>query len=680
MAMPYSSVSELPPAVKDRIKSSKKRRQWLHVWNSEYAAHGDESRAFGAAWAAVQKMAKETQVEAQYQLRPRGSQRCGGCSMFRTPNSCTKVLGEISPHGWCKFFDPLQKALSMTNFNFFTPISKIDAEQRMVWGYASTPSIDLDGEVVSLNAIKSALPDYWQWRNIREMHQPSAVGVAKEANVDDKGLYLGAKIVDDEAWKKVIEGVYRGFSIGGQTLKKTGNTIEECRLIEISIVDRPANPDCKIEMFKGEKKISGSGAKLVKTKSVDVIVRPDSVTRDLAKAIKAMAKAKDSDGSAPYGDVEYADPGYQADKQKRYPIDTEEHIRAAWNYINKKKNMGKYSPEDAAKVKAKIVSAWKSKVDPAGPPSAKIAQVGAKPTNAKFLDLDKVVSPKPSAAADISSDELVKLLLGDSRMDPMELLEELAKRSRPPSKADYMKMADDEVRKARKAMKECVKLVKAVHGITKARMMAKAAGKKPADDGEDDDAAMVEKLYKAFGAAQRGRVFGKAAREHIRKAAGWIGDRARGIAGGTKDYTVPAGTELHSTGDMTEGKPPVMDPIKPYPGKAATATGVVSVREAELMVEKAKLEGKVEALEKLPAVGGRRPAVFDVATLGGGNRGSLGKTQAAEALYAGVDLVKLHSNREHIAETEAAKIFGNLVLSNKFGRTVTDPAFQGKAA
>lgn len=61
----------------------------------------------------------------------------------------------------------------------------------------------------------------------------------------------------------------------------------------------------------------------------------------------------------PYGDVEYADPGYQADKQKRYPVDTEEHAKAAWSYINQEKNASKYSSDDLAKVKAKIAAACK---------------------------------------------------------------------------------------------------------------------------------------------------------------------------------------------------------------------------------------------------------------------------------------------------------------------------------
>ena len=138
----------------------------------------------------------------------------------------------------------------MNDVSFFLPITKVDKKQRMVWGYASTPTKDLDDEIISLDAIKAALPSYMEWRNIREMHQASAVGTAKEANVDEKGLYLGAKIVDDAAWKKVEEEVYKGFSIGGRKITKKGDTITELELIEISLVDRPANPDCRIEVFK----------------------------------------------------------------------------------------------------------------------------------------------------------------------------------------------------------------------------------------------------------------------------------------------------------------------------------------------------------------------------------------------------------------------------------------------
>lgn len=71
------------------------------------------------------------------------------------------------------------------------------------------------------------------------------------------------------------------------------------------------------------------------------------------------------EGINEYGKVPFADP-----VNKKYPIDTEEHIRAAWNYIHKAENAAKYDGPALAAVKARIVSAWKSKIDKAGPPSA----------------------------------------------------------------------------------------------------------------------------------------------------------------------------------------------------------------------------------------------------------------------------------------------------------------------
>lgn len=140
----------------------------------------------------------------------------------------------------------------MDIFKAFAPISKVDDEQRMVYGYASTDTKDSQGDIVKLDAIEAAIPDYMKFGNIREMHTMSAVGVAKSAEVDEKGLYIGAKVVDDTAWLKVKEGVYKGFSIGGKALKKSAGVIEELRLTEISLVDRPANTECVIDMWKAE--------------------------------------------------------------------------------------------------------------------------------------------------------------------------------------------------------------------------------------------------------------------------------------------------------------------------------------------------------------------------------------------------------------------------------------------
>ena len=60
----------------------------------------------------------------------------------------------------------------------YAKITKVDAAERMVFGYASTEALDSQGEIVKREALEAALPDYMRFANIREMHQPSAVGVA----------------------------------------------------------------------------------------------------------------------------------------------------------------------------------------------------------------------------------------------------------------------------------------------------------------------------------------------------------------------------------------------------------------------------------------------------------------------------------------------------------------------
>ncbi len=283
--------------------------------------------------------------------------------------------------------------------------------RREVWGYASTEARDDQGEVVKREALIAALGDYMRFANIREMHQLSAVGVAREAAVDDRGLYVGARIVDDQAWQKVVEGVYKGYSIGGQITQRDPadyKTITGLVLNEISLVDRPANPEAVFDYWKAAGALTMpdtrfnppiqiwacgvaehrhlAKADAVKCQERGVTfgepVRADGVKESgvgliaaarhaIATVEGALEKAESkTEGDAPYGAVEYADPGYQPDGKKRYPIDTERHIRAAWNFINRPHNARRYTAAQLDQIKARIVAAWKEKIDADGPPSA----------------------------------------------------------------------------------------------------------------------------------------------------------------------------------------------------------------------------------------------------------------------------------------------------------------------
>jgi len=148
------------------------------------------------------------------------------------------------------------------SMNGFVAITKVDDEKRMVYGIANSDTLDCQDEIVEWEATKQAIPEFCKWRNLREMHGDTAAGTVPELEVDDvsKKLNIGAKVVDDNAWKKVKEGVYKGFSIGGKALERIkqfdtalGKNISRVKkyvLNEISLVDRPANPDCVFTMMK----------------------------------------------------------------------------------------------------------------------------------------------------------------------------------------------------------------------------------------------------------------------------------------------------------------------------------------------------------------------------------------------------------------------------------------------
>lgn len=59
-------------------------------------------------------------------------------------------------------------------------------------------------------------------------------------------------------------------------------------------------------------------------------------------------------GEHKYGEVEFADP-----TNNKYPIDTPEHVRAAWNYINHKDKAAKYDAHEVETIKSRIKRAAK---------------------------------------------------------------------------------------------------------------------------------------------------------------------------------------------------------------------------------------------------------------------------------------------------------------------------------
>jgi phage head maturation protease len=170
-----------------------------------------------------------------------------------------------------------------------------------VWGWASTGAVDSDGEIITPEAMKAALPDYMKFGAVREMHQAKAAGTAIEADVKEDGkTWFGAHVVDSEAVKKVKANVYKGFSIGGKVTDRdqmNKSIIKGIKLVEVSLVDRPANPEAVITIMKAERSAEDDVAELAAMLDAGTVTPARLI--ELAKADFSVAQTATPEDATP---------------------------------------------------------------------------------------------------------------------------------------------------------------------------------------------------------------------------------------------------------------------------------------------------------------------------------------------------------------------------------------------
>jgi predicted nucleic acid-binding Zn-ribbon protein len=172
----------------------------------------------------------------------------------------------------------------------YAAIIKADKQEDgslMVYGKATDDSIDMDNQICDATWLDSAMPQWFKTGgNIREQHSNIAAGVAKEYEAKTDGHYITAHVVDPVSVKKVEAGVLKGFSIGIKAprvvrdTKAANGRIVDGQIIEVSLVDRPANPNAKLIMAKS---VEGESS-LVQVEELHEYSAP--LPSDIAKAAK----------------------------------------------------------------------------------------------------------------------------------------------------------------------------------------------------------------------------------------------------------------------------------------------------------------------------------------------------------------------------------------------------------
>lgn len=156
---------------------------------------------------------------------------------FRARHSCDTAKDKTSARYWsCRAWEKDTTVSELTK----TDVIKFDDEQRVVWGFASVTKIngetvvDRQGDIIEERVLEKAATEFMLGaRNGLTMHkgEPTTTVVhsmlftpeiKKAFGIESKhdGWLIAVKVHCDDTWKKVKEGEFTGFSIGGRATRK----------------------------------------------------------------------------------------------------------------------------------------------------------------------------------------------------------------------------------------------------------------------------------------------------------------------------------------------------------------------------------------------------------------------------------------------------------------------------
>lgn len=226
---------------------------------------------------------------------------------------------------------------------------------RIVSGLATDPTLDSDRQICDPNWLEKAMPVYERWGNIREMHQPIAAGVATSIIQEGDAFYVTSKIIDQGTCAKLDAGVLKGYSIGiahPQVIRDTkaiGGRIVGGEIIEISLVDRPANPNALIDSVEFAEKMEKVFLLPAITKDESSEVADAGLALQAANLVRQLMIAELTEGAEAGEDIGYTMGTLTCIYDALLSISREEAMEA-WQYmaagaVAQMKNQGADMPD-----------------------------------------------------------------------------------------------------------------------------------------------------------------------------------------------------------------------------------------------------------------------------------------------------------------------------------------------
>lgn len=324
------------------------------------------------------------------------------------------------------------------------PFEKVEQDSNgdvLIWGKATDGSVDSDQQIVDPEFAAKGIAEWLDTGpNVRVQHQAQRdpAGVGLKAERDDDAHWVKSKIIEPVAKRLVLGGALRAYSVGiaRPTIQRDavarGGRITDGQIVEISLVDRPANKNCGFQLVKaaadGTPEWVGKmfGTELLEKSEADVtLVLPSDVhigfsPADMARILKRKA---DKDvttvyhGGVPKADdeeeMEKADDEESAEKRKltssarnalpdsdfvfpgerKYPIHDESHAR---NALSRVPQHG--TPEEKKRVRAAVHRRYPGIGQEEKKAKKAARKAAARVAEAALPDVTKPVEKKDKAA------------------------------------------------------------------------------------------------------------------------------------------------------------------------------------------------------------------------------------------------------------------------------------------
>ena len=206
----------------------------------------------------------------------------------------------------------------------------IKSDDLVIGGYASIEIVDKQNDLVTLDALETAVTKYMnekKYRNVMSNHSNVQVGEVipkyrdkhgflHKTQVDDVGFYVVIKLRDDiEKAKEIARGIRKGtlrsFSIGGQALSKRKksndelgqyNEIDKLELHEVTICEKGINPEAKFDILKQE--------------------RGDEMTERLEKALEELNELMGQVNELRKEEGEYSEAAEEETKEEDFDLES----------------------------------------------------------------------------------------------------------------------------------------------------------------------------------------------------------------------------------------------------------------------------------------------------------------------------------------------------------------------